>query len=147
MANMADRIYNRFIVIKNSDIDKYLTGDEKESLSIALVAIANGRARDGKAPENTYLVCNTDEPYADKVLDIILDGEDRKGKSEKYTVIEMIGYDGEPVPKELCTIGRDEIADDFMGCGNCFDSDGGADCSDCVIDKMFKHYAVLTNQN
>ena len=78
--NMAGRIYNRFIVIKNSDADKYLTEAEKESLSDIMIAIINGRARDGKTPENTYLVCNTDEPYAEKVMRVILDGEDQKVK-------------------------------------------------------------------
>lgn len=76
---MAGRVYNRFIVIKNDDAGKYLTDDEKESLSNILVAIMNGRARSGKTPEKTYLVCNTDEPYADEVMSIILDGEDQKG--------------------------------------------------------------------
>lgn len=75
---MGSRIYNRFIVIKNNDADEYLTDDEKESLSNILLAIMNGRARAGKTPENTYLVCNTDEPYADKVLQDILQGESYK---------------------------------------------------------------------
>lgn len=75
---MASRIYNRFIVIKSNDADKYLTEAEKESLSDIMLAIMNGRAREGKVPENVYLVCNTDEPYAEKVLQDILQGEDYK---------------------------------------------------------------------
>jgi len=58
----------------------------------------------------------------------------------------MIDYDGEPVPKELCTIGRDGVADDFLGCGSCFEVENGADCANCPIDNMFKHYAALTGQ-
>ena len=29
-------------------------------------------------PENKYIVCNQDEPYAEDVLKVILDGEDNK---------------------------------------------------------------------
>ena len=30
-------------------------------------------------PNHKYYVCNQDEPYAQKVIDIILTGEDKKG--------------------------------------------------------------------
>jgi hypothetical protein len=80
---MAERIYNRFLVIKNKDAEKYLTKEEKEYLTNMLVAITNGRARDGKKRENTYLVCNTNESYSDKVLEVILQGETDKEVSNE----------------------------------------------------------------
>jgi hypothetical protein len=61
-------------------------------------------------------------------------------------MIKMIDYDGEPVPEELCTVGRDGIADDFVGCGVCFDAEGDSDCANCVIDRLFKEYARITGQ-
>lgn len=67
--------------------------------------------------------------------------------SQYEELVEMVDYDGDPVPKELCTIDREGGADDFYGCGACFESEGHLECSDCVIDKMFKHYAKLTGQD
>ena len=32
----------------------------------------------GKLPKHNYIVCNLDEPYADKVVKIIFEGEDEK---------------------------------------------------------------------
>ena len=58
----------------------------------------------------------------------------------------MVDYDGEPVPEFLCTVGRDGIADDFVGCGSCFEGDSNADCNNCVINDLFKEYAKLTRQ-
>ena len=60
--------------------------------------------------------------------------------------VEMVEYDGEPVPKELCSIDREGGADEFYGCGACFVCEGHLECSECVVDKMFKHYAKLTGQ-
>lgn len=58
----------------------------------------------------------------------------------------MIDYDSEPVPKELCSIDRHGGADDFHGCGACFESENPLSCEECVINKIFKHYAELTGQ-
>lgn len=66
--------------------------------------------------------------------------------SDDSILIKMVEYDGEPVPEELCSIDREGGADDFHGCGACFECEGHLDCSDCVVDKIFKHYAELTGQ-
>jgi len=34
-------------------------------------------------PDNKYMVCNMDEPYAEKIKQIILDGEDEKERHGK----------------------------------------------------------------
>ena len=73
---MAEYKTNTHTVIKNEDILKYLTAEEKRQLVHILVNISSGRRADGKNPENTYYICNTDEPYADKVLDVIIRGEE-----------------------------------------------------------------------
>lgn len=62
--------------------------------------------------------------------------------------VDMIDYDGEPVPEALCTVGRLGGADDFLGCGKCFENDEGegTECAACVVNKIFKQYAELTGQ-
>ena len=66
---------NTHIVIKREDIFKYLTDNQIKYLDDVLNTIADGRKKDGKKTDNSYYICNTDEPYADKVLRVILEGE------------------------------------------------------------------------
>ena len=60
----------------------------------------------------------------------------------------MTDYIGYAVPEDLCTIDREGGADDFMGCGHCFDGGGeeGADCGSCIVSRIFEEYAKLTGQ-
>lgn len=55
-------------------MNRYLTDNQIKYLDAVLNTIADGRKKDGKNL-NSYYVCNTDEPYADKVLEVILRGE------------------------------------------------------------------------
>ena len=66
---------NTHIVIKREDIFKYLTDSQIKDLDVILNTIADGRKKDGKKPNNSYYVCNTDEPYAEEVLEVILKAE------------------------------------------------------------------------
>ena len=72
-----------FVVIKNEDILKYLTGTEQEQLAKMLHIIATCRLDAGKRPVNSYYVCNVDEPYANKVREVILHGEGDKLRENK----------------------------------------------------------------
>ena len=65
---------NTHIVIKKEDL-KYLTANQIKYLDAVLNAVADGRKKDGKKPNNSYYICNTDEPYADEVLEVILKAE------------------------------------------------------------------------
>lgn len=65
-------------VIKNEDIEKYLSARQKKQLKKMLDVIACHRIADGKKINN-YVICNLDEPYANEVYLDILAGEDRKG--------------------------------------------------------------------
>ena len=65
---------NTHTVLKNEDIEKYLSVKQKDNLKQIIMTIGYGRDRDGKEAVNHYYVCNVDEPYSDKVLDIILKG-------------------------------------------------------------------------
>ena len=72
MINKTTELYNKYTVIKNTDAEKYLTKYEKLALENICSLIIKGRKMDGKK-SNSYYVCNTDEPYADKVLELILE--------------------------------------------------------------------------
>lgn len=54
---------NTHIVIKREDILKYLTDNQIRYLDAVLNTIADGRKKDGKKTDNSYYICNTDEPY------------------------------------------------------------------------------------
>lgn len=61
----------KFTVLKNEDINKYLDEREKSDLSRILWKVQELRLLDGKPPLNTYLVVNTDEPYATDIVRIM----------------------------------------------------------------------------
>ncbi|MEC0170295.1 hypothetical protein [Paenibacillus graminis] len=61
----------KFTVIKNADIEDYLDEGEKSDLSRMLWKIGKLRKIDGKEAEQTHLVISTDEPYVQKVVDIL----------------------------------------------------------------------------
>lgn len=75
MANL-DGMKMKFTVIKNNDIDKYLSGEDafgilkRRWLDNSLGIINGMRYSEGKK-KNTYIVINTDEPYADEVIEIM----------------------------------------------------------------------------
>lgn len=68
-------IFEKFIVLKNADAERYLTDEELKTLRSLQKKILTGRMSDGKMQNNTYYVVNTDEPYAMQVRDLILRGE------------------------------------------------------------------------
>ncbi|MGE5681837.1 MAG: hypothetical protein ACM34K_13240 [Bacillota bacterium] len=70
--------HGNHIVIKWEDVGKYLSSQLTEDLYSVLNLISEGREKDGKNTKNEYYVCNTDEPYADKVRRVILEGEAEK---------------------------------------------------------------------
>lgn len=59
------------VVIKIEDAEKYLDKLQLIQFKTLFAIIDMGRVEDGK-DINTYYVVNTDEPYADEVLDLIL---------------------------------------------------------------------------
>jgi len=86
-------------IFKNKDLAKYLTNEQAKNEMEISYAIKQGRAADGKNPENQYYICNVDEPYADKVLQVILNGEDEKAgiAPQPLTLEELMQKDGQPV--------------------------------------------------
>lgn len=60
----------KFSVLKGDDIEK-LSHEEIVTLGHISERIMEIRREDGKAPSNTYLVINTDEPYAEEVIEIM----------------------------------------------------------------------------
>jgi len=60
----------KFSVFKNEDIEQ-LTHHEKVALGHIAESIEQNRKASGKNPRNTYLGINTDEAYANQVIDIL----------------------------------------------------------------------------
>ena len=69
MANL-EGIGNKFIVIKKDDLEKYLHPNTRAEFDYALDKIERMRKNDGKK-SNYYVVINVDEPYADKVIELM----------------------------------------------------------------------------
>lgn len=74
MANL-EGMENKFIVLKNEDLIGALEGEDnedlRESFKTTLFMLAMYREMLGKKQKNKYLVINTDEPYADEVIEIM----------------------------------------------------------------------------
>lgn len=73
MSNI-EGIGNKFIVFKIEDVNKYITDNGKFDLDVIGEIISRERAKEGKSLNN-YLVINTDEPYADKVIELMKEHE------------------------------------------------------------------------
>lgn len=59
-----------FVVLNLKNVEKYLTNKQKDQLELICASVTQGRNHDGKKI-NSYLVVNTDEPYAEKIREII----------------------------------------------------------------------------
>lgn len=93
-----------------------------------------------------YVFFRDDEQGINYLIPIQESGQQDK---EKLSV-KMIEFLQEQVPAALCTIDRFGGADDFIGCGHCFD---GAEangeemnCDDCVVNKIFQEYARVQKE-
>ncbi|MDR5566965.1 hypothetical protein [Paenibacillus larvae] len=60
----------KYTILKNEDIEQYLSIYEKMQLRLILTRIDARRALE-KKNENEYVVIHVDEPYAGQVIDII----------------------------------------------------------------------------
>lgn len=63
--------FDKFLIAKREDIDKYLDDSERSLLYDLMFKISHGRYHDDKSISNTYLVINTDEPYSDEIIKIM----------------------------------------------------------------------------
>ena len=77
---MAEKEWDKFYVFKKEEMDAVL--DKNPILGRCFHTIQNliqlERISRNKKPNNRYIVCNQDEPYAEEVWKIILDGEKKK---------------------------------------------------------------------
>ena len=67
---MTEEIFDKFLVMKWAWINETLSSEEYLTL---MTLLAKCRLK-----QHSYYVVNTDEPYAEKVKEIILEGEDTK---------------------------------------------------------------------
>lgn len=64
------RDYNKYLVLKQDDIGKYLVGSQKTELEEIRRFVRANRLAEGKK-DNTYVVVNEDEPYAEIVWKLV----------------------------------------------------------------------------
>ena len=57
--------------------------------------------------------------------------------------IKMVEYEGDYVPKELCSIDAHGGVDDVVPCSGTCEQE---ECDTCIVTKVFNEYARLTNQ-
>lgn len=69
-----------FVVLNFKDITRYLDENDQRTLKSICSKVCKGRTGEGKKLNN-YIVCNDDEPFANDVLKVILDGEAQKHKT------------------------------------------------------------------
>ena len=74
---MAEKETSKYMVLKRDDIDTFLSVYDRVILERLVGRINECRESEGKS-KNDYILCNQDEPYAEKVWQAILDGEDNK---------------------------------------------------------------------
>jgi hypothetical protein len=58
-------------VIKIEDAQKFLTVEQMEQFETIIDVIREGRASEGKSINHVHLIVNTDEPYADRIIEIL----------------------------------------------------------------------------
>lgn len=58
-------------VFKNEDLYRYLDANEYESIVNAGEKINQGRFKDDRQTDSTYIVVNMDEPYVDEVIEVL----------------------------------------------------------------------------
>lgn len=65
----------QYTIINHKDLKKYIDVFSQNELAATLDSILgdieHGREKDGKKPFNSYLVVNTDEPYAEEIVEIL----------------------------------------------------------------------------
>ena len=93
-----------------------------------------------------YAFFRDDEQGINYLIPIQESGQQDCGKLS----VKMTEFLEEQVPAELCTIDRFGNADDFDGCGYCFDGAEAngkeMDCEKCVVNKIFHEYARVQKE-
>ncbi len=73
---------HKFFICKKEDLDLVLNNNPllKRFFETICNLIKLERISQNKKPVNYYVACNLDEPYAEKVWDLIIEGEKEKAK-------------------------------------------------------------------
>lgn len=59
------------IVVKTSDLNKYIDPMAMENFSAVVSRVASSRFYDEKVASPEYIVINTDEPYIDEIVEVL----------------------------------------------------------------------------
>ncbi|MDF2841673.1 MAG: hypothetical protein K0R00_99 [Herbinix sp.] len=94
-------LYNAtHIVLKKEDVDKYLTLGEVEILARLCEKIVSRRGKEDK-PHNEYIVCDTDETYAEEILNTIQWHEEKKEMRTYGDIIQSLKAGEKPAYEEI----------------------------------------------
>ena len=77
------KVVGTHFVVKIEDMQNYLPEEEATVLVMLLGRVEKGRVNDFKKL-NSHYICNTDEPYAEDVLEVILRGEKAKEEDTEW---------------------------------------------------------------
>jgi len=76
--------YNKYLVLKLEDIENFTNNEQKKWLSRIQYSIRSHRLAHGKK-DNSYVVVNEDQPYAEKVWVLIQEQWEREEKERQTT--------------------------------------------------------------
>jgi hypothetical protein len=88
----------KFTVVKNADVEKYLSKNDQEKFVDCVGQIEMNRAIEGRGNAN-YLVINTDEPYAAEIIEI-MKRHGHWGNGWKAKVIKNFSHKGKDFKKD-----------------------------------------------
>jgi len=69
--NLSGIDFHKYIVIKQDDLYKYTSQEDKINLARIIKTIRDGRIEGNKNTSNKYFVINVDESYAEDIVDIL----------------------------------------------------------------------------
>lgn len=78
---MAAKKEMKYVVLKVADVESLPPRLRRQLVGI-MEQVQIIRRRQGRLLDNKYIICNQDEPYAEKVWQAILDGETEKEKAK-----------------------------------------------------------------
>jgi transcription elongation factor Elf1 len=125
-------------IIPKKDIQR-LNESDLEVLEYIIRKIDVFRKSDGQPPlsSNKYIVCNQDEPYADEVWDIILEGERKKLIQNEDSKRNYINYELELILRKYpCP---------FCNCDEIFLEGGFTHMPTNPNSKANRYFAICTN--
>jgi len=85
---MPIKLENKFIVFPRKDVDKYVGTSDRLYIEQIHNNMESRRTIGHGLASKEFYVCNQDEPYADKVWQVIKEGEEEKRRQITKDILE-----------------------------------------------------------